>query len=235
MSLPVEFTKFAVGDIVYDEKTFRRCGLYDVTMVTNVVVNAVYGFWSTKLAVLPKTIEEFNSLKFSKLEQHCVNGNLQLLKLTGSFVIGDYVYDAQILKMTGLYDVTRVTKINKDKIYGYWAMHLHSCPETLKAFNSLSVRGDELCADSKDLKLLTLDSEIITSKTAAEQVKASGLNSIKDLKCKIKDEFKSELKNLDNYDSNILLGLANLSEEEAIDYFLNKVIPNTISIIESLN
>jgi len=43
----------------------------------------------------------------------------------------------------------------------------------------------------------------------------------------------NNLSDLNNYNSKMLLGLANLSEDEAIDYFLNKVMPNIISIVKS--
>ena len=228
----VYMDKLVIGSYVYDENVFNDTGLYEVTKITKIVGAYIYGYWSTYVSKLPETEKQFNALEFRTTEVQCKIKNIRLLKLDIVVLVGDFVYGENSCCSTGLYDVTKVTKLgglDSDLVYGYWAIGVKYIPKTMEEFNSLRFRQIPEQTSVKNVKVFKLSFEGTTLKEEVESIRLTDSQCNNGLKAKL----KIEIKNLDNYDSNILLGLANLSEEEAIDYFLSKIIPNAISIIEA--
>jgi len=150
------------------------------------------------------------------------------------FKAGDYVYDekhSSIGKST--YDVAKITYINKNAVYGYWAMDLNRLPISIEEFNSLHFDRSECNGDMDVLQIIKFERG-----EAGDEVliidECSMVGGYGDL-VELKAEIVSNIMNLDNYDSKILMGLANLSQEEVMDYFMNIVMPKVASIVQSSN
>jgi len=152
--------------------------------------------------------------------------------------VDDYVYEE---KRYGGFDVTKIFKFREDAVYGYWAIGLPSLPKTLEEFNSLDFRDTLQSGDINNIQALKFEGETsdaydtVTDSDCGRYSHNDVISIVEgygDL-VELKTEIVSNLSNLDNYDSKILMGLANLSEEEALDYFLNIVVPNTASIVQS--
>jgi len=157
------------------------------------------------------------------------------------FNVNDYVYEESLdSRGSSCYEVTMITKISGDLVYGYWAMNLKHLPRTIKEFNNLPFDKEKLTGNIDVLNILEFEEHLHVYDNEDDYDEygvlmidecsmVDGYGELVDLKA----EIVSNLINLDNYDSKILMGLANLSQEEAMDYFINIVIPNTVSIVQS--